>query len=373
MRAVSPTVPSTVVRSLTRRLLLAGIAGAALPRLAGAANDGVHPRPLRFPADFGSHPDTRTEWWYVTGELQAGDAVFGFQVTFFRSATGIVGDHPSRFTARQIVFAHAAVSDVAGKHLRHDQRIAREGFGVAQARQGGTDVRLRDWHMARSGTVEASRYEVAARSEAGGFALALSLDASRIVLQGNAGYSVKGRKAGEASHYYSRPQMAVSGTLTLDGKERPVTGRAWLDHEWSDAYMDSEATGWDWIGINLDKGESLMAFRMRRADGTTLYAGGSWTDAQGHTRNFAPDEVRFTPGRVWTSPRSRGKYPVAWNLDIPNGRYTIKALIDDQEMDSRGSTGAYYWEGLSELADAKGQRVGRGYLEMTGYADPIRL
>jgi len=373
LRLMASPMTSHSPPSLTRRLLIAGLAGVALPRLAGAVNDGVHQRALRFPADFGSHPDTRTEWWYVTGELHAGDAVFGFQVTFFRSSTGIGGDHPSRFTAREILFAHAAVSDIAGGHLRHDQRIAREGFGVAQAKLDDTEVRLRDWHIARSGSVNASRYDITARSEPGGFALALSMDASRIVLQGNAGYSVKGRKPGEASHYYSRPQMEVGGTLTLDGKERSVTGRAWLDHEWSNAYMDSEAAGWDWIGINLDKGESLMAFRMRRSDGTALYAGGSWTDAQGHTRNFTPDEVRFTPGRAWTSPRSRGKYPMEWTIEIPNGRYTVKALMDDQEMDSRGSTGAYYWEGLSELADAAGQRVGRGYLEMTGYAEPIKL
>lgn len=358
---------------LHRRLLLAAAAGMAVPRLAWPANQGVHPRALRFPADFGSHPDTRTEWWYVTGELAAGDKTFGFQVTFFRSATGLAGDHPSRFAARQILFAHAAVSDIGAGHLRHDQRIAREGFGVAQAKEGDTAVRLRDWHMARTGSVEASRYEIAARSEAGGFALDLSMNAPRLVLQGDAGYSVKGRKPGEASHYYSRPQLEVTGTLTLDGKPASVTGRAWLDHEWSDAYMDAEAVGWDWIGINLDKGEALMAFRMRRADGVPLYAGGSWTDAQGRTRNFAPGDVRFTPGRVWTSPRSRGKYPMEWTIAIPNGRYTVKSLLDDQEMDSRGSTGAYYWEGLSELSDGAGHRVGRGYLEMTGYVEALKL
>lgn len=361
---------------LTRRTLIATAACAvAHPLACIAANDqGVRPRPLKFPADFGSHPDTRTEWWYVTGQLTSGKDIYGFQVTFFRSNTGLAGDHPSRFAARQILFAHAAVTDLNAKHLRHDQRIAREGFGIASAKEIDTAVKLRDWRMLRQGKVDASRYEIAVRSETSSFALNLALLAPpRIVLQGNAGYSIKGRKPGEASYYYSWPQLAVDGTLTLDGKTMAVKGRAWLDHEWSNVYMDSEATGWDWFGMNFDTGEALMAFRMRRADGLALYAGGSWTDKQGTTRHFGPGEVQLAPGRLWTSPRSRGRYPMEWTISIPNAQYTIKSLLDDQEMDSRASTGAYYWEGLSEILNSVGQPVGRGYLEMTGYAAPMRI
>ena len=51
----------------------------------------------------------------------------------------------------------------------------------------------------------------------------------------------------------------------------------------------------------------------------------------------------------------------------------MRALLDAQELDSDGSTGAIYWEGLSNLLDGAGQPVGRGYLEMTGYAGALRL
>ena len=47
--------------------------------------------------------------------------------------------------------------------------------------------------------------------------------------------------------------------------------------------------------------------------------------------------------------------------------------MDDQELDSRRSTGAIYWEGLADLIDSNGKSAGRGYLEMTGYAAPLRL
>lgn len=44
-------------------------------------------------------------------------------------------------------------------------------------------------------------------------------------------------------------------------------------------------------------------------------------------------------------------------------------LMEDQELDSRLTTGAVYWEGASTLLEA-GRPVGRGYLEMTGYQSP---
>ena len=57
----------------------------------------------------------------------------------------------------------------------------------------------------------------------------------------------------------------------------------------------------------------------------------------------------------------------------PADFYTVRAVLDNQELDSRQSTGAIYWEGLSELIDSNGKRVGSGYLEMTGYAQALRM
>jgi predicted secreted hydrolase len=360
------------LRRWTRRRWL------AMPLLAlasaPAARADVRPRPLAFPADFGAHPDTRTEWWYVTGSLQAGAQAHGFQVTFFRSRTGVADSHPSRFAARQLVFAHAAVTDMDSRRLRHDQRIARAGFGIADCATGDTAVVLRDWTLRRDGPPERSVYRAQAASEAGGFALDLTMSATQpVLLQGEGGFSRKGPRPGQASHYYSQPQLAVAGTLSLAGRRTTVSGRAWMDHEWSEAYLAPEARGWDWIGMNLDDGSALMAFRIRLADGSALWAGGSFRPPGGAARPFAAGEVVFTPGRRWTSASSRAAYPVEWELATPAGRFVVKALLDNQELDSRGSTGAIYWEGLSELLDDRGRRVGRGYLEMTGYASALKM
>jgi predicted secreted hydrolase len=346
-----------------RALVLALPAGAlAVPALA------VPPAPLQFPRDFGSHPDFRTEWWYLTGSLADGEREFGFQVTFFRTRVDAAQPLQSKFAAKQLVFAHAALTDVAGRKLWHDQRIARAGFGIAYAQPGETDVRLHDWSLQRA----AGTYR--AQVGAGEFALDLRCAATQpVLLQGDQGLSRKGPLASEASYYYSEPQLAVGGSATLQRRRFDVRGRAWLDHEWSEELLAPDAVGWDWIGMNLDDGAALTAFRLRRQDGSALWAGGSFRARGGAVQVFGADEVAFTPQRRWTSAASQASYPVEWSVRTPAGTFAVKAVVDDQELDSRGSTGAIYWEGLADLLDAGGTRVGRGYLEMTGYAGTLRM
>ncbi|MCA0439555.1 MAG: carotenoid 1,2-hydratase [Proteobacteria bacterium] len=364
---------------INRRALLAlGVLAWAGPAAALPA------RTLAFPRDHGSHPDLRTEWWYLTGQARTGPTpgrLWGFQITFFRSRVDATQGLQSAFAARQLLFAHAALTDLQGGRQLHDQRIARAGFGIAQAAEDDTNIHLRDWSLVRQATTApgASRYQI--RAQADGFALELDCTSTQpILLQGDAGLSRKGPDASQASYYYSQPQLAVTGAITLGGRRMTVTdapgpdNRAWLDHECSQALMHPDAVGWDWIGMNLDDGGALTAFQLRRADGSALWAGGSWRQAgASHAQAFGPGAVRFTPLRRWHSASSGTLYPVEWRVDTPAGSFTVRALLDAQELDSRGSTGAIYWEGLSELRDAAGRALGRGYLEMTGYAQPLRL
>ncbi|WP_018905869.1 carotenoid 1,2-hydratase [Variovorax paradoxus] len=356
--------PAAFFHKLSRRsLLLAALAAAP-------AGWALLARTLQFPRDYGSHPDLQTEWWYITGHAKTpAGREFGFQVTFFRSRVDAAEGLRSAFAARNLVFAHAAVTDLEGRVLLHDQRIARAGFGVASASETDTDVRLRDWSLVRR---EDGSYS--ARIPAGEFSLELRFTPTQpVLLQGKAGLSRKGPDEAQASYYYSEPQLRTQGRLALKGQAFDVDGTAWLDHEWSEALMHPEAVGWDWIGMNLDDGSALTAFRLRRRDGSALWAGGSFRMRDGALRVFNNDEVRFDGADTWTSPRTQAKYPTRWRVQTPSGSFEVRALLDDQELDSRGSTGGVYWEGLSDLVDAQGRRVGRGYLEMTGYAAPLRL
>ncbi len=328
----------------------------------------VAPRALRFPRDHGSHPEFRTEWWYVTGWVaDAAGRDFGVQVTFFRNRPGVAETSRSAFAPRQLVFAHAALADPRHGRLYHDQRAARAGLGLAGADEASTRAVIDDWSLAQvDGRYMAT---IAARA----FALDLAFAPTQpILLHGDAGYSRKGRAPEQASHYYSQPQLAVTGTVSVGGTRFAVTGTAWLDHEWSSTVMAPEATGWDWTGINLADGGALMAFQMRDRSGGRLWAGGTLRGADGSLRTLAPDEVRFTATRTWRSPRTGVVYPVEMAVGAGDIALTLAPLMEDQELDSRASTGTLYWEGAVR-ANAAGREVGRGYLELTGYGAPLRL
>jgi predicted secreted hydrolase len=334
--------------------------------------------PLRFPHDFGAHPAYRTEWWYITGHVQAPDAKqpLGFQITFFRSRVDTAAHSTSRFATKQLVFAHVALSDIGQGKLLHDQRMAREGFGLIDAAEGDAHIKLRDWTLQRSGPATQSVYQshVAARD----FTLDLRFTQTQPVLrQGDAGFSRKAPGTHYASHYYTQPQLQVQGRIQYPQASKQQTldvqGRAWLDHEWGENLLAPEAVGWDWVGINLNDGSTLTAFRLRRKDGSALWHGGSLRQPGQTSRTFEDKDVRFTPGRVWTSPATGARYPVEWAIDVPGARYTLRARLDQQELDSRRSTGNVYWEGLSDLVNAQGQIIGAGYLEMTGYASAMSL
>ena len=160
--------------------------------------------------------------------------------------------------------------------------------------------------------------------------------------------------------------------MTLDGRPQAVTGQAWLDHEWSSEYLPEGAQGWDWIGVNLDDGSALMAFRMRGTDGPSLWSAATLRQVDGSAQVLPPDAVAFEPLRHWRSPRTGIVYPVAWRVRIGPRRLTLQPLMDDQELDSARSTGAVYWEGAVRVTEDD-REIGRGYLEMTGYGDKIRV
>jgi predicted secreted hydrolase len=326
-------------------------------------------RPLEFPRDFGSHGQFRTEWWYVTGWLQSPQGPLGFQITFFRSRTPrqLVEGNPSAFTPAQLIIGHAALSDPSLGRLRQEQRVARESLGLAGADERDTRVWMDQWQLVREGDV----YRTRMQGEEFSFELEMRVT-QPVMLNGEQGFSQKSPAPASASYYYSIPHLAVRGSVLRGGARAEVSGEAWLDHEWSSEYLDPAAAGWDWLGLNLDDGGALMAFRIRARDGGVRWAGATLRDAQGWTQIAQSSQVAFTPRRSWQSPRTGITYPVQWNLTIGEQRWLLTPLMDDQENDTRATTGAIYWEG-AVTAQRDGKSLGRGYLELTGYGQPLRL
>lgn len=340
--------------------------------------------PVIFPRDHGAHDAYRTEWWYLTGWLERVDGArrgkpAGVQITFFRTRTHHDPADPSRFAPVQLLFAHAALALPERAVLVHAQRAAREGLGLAQAARNDTEVSIGKWSLVRNAD---DVYQ--ARISDASLAIDLSFRArAQPLLQGDAGFSRKGPRPTQASYYYSRPQLQVRGTIGTDVRRDTVEGVAWLDHEWSSEILDPSAVGWDWAGLNLSDGSALTAFRIRTREGETLWSyarqvepapsrPASGSEASWQRMRADEPSVRFEPLRHWTSPRTGVRYPVAMRVTIDARSLTLEPLFDDQELDTRATTGVVYWEGAVRVLEA-GREIGLGYLELTGYEARVVL
>jgi predicted secreted hydrolase len=338
------------------------------------------PRKFSFPADHGPHPEFRTEWWYVTGNLATpGGQPFGFQWTIFRQALAPrVAERASKWGARDVYLGHFAVSDISGglSGFRSFERLRRGALGLAGATAVPFHVRLDDWVLESvasgdPGPTWPARLKATAGIGDEARAIDLMLDQGMPpVLEGDRGLSKKSASPGNASYYYSLPRMPAKGDIQIGTKRFAVSGLAWLDREWSTSSLAPDQVGWDWFALQLEGGRELMLYRLRNRDGSaSAESRGTLIAPDGTTRKIEWRDLDLAETATWTSPRSGARYPAAWRIRIPRERLdlTVRPLLADQELN-----GAFrYWEGAVAVsgAGAGGAAAGRGYVELTGYTD----
>jgi len=319
------------------------------------------PRPFEFPEDHAAHPGYRNEWWYFTGNLDGPEGrLWGFQFTLFRFELDRAPRPDSAWTADAVWMAHLALSDVEGRVFHHAERFARGALGLA----GATEDRwwLRDWQVERND----DGFALQARTE--NFGLDLRLEPSRpVVLQGDDGYSRKGPQAGNASHYYSITRLEATGSIQLDGQELPVYGLAWLDREWGSSQLADNLSGWDWFSLQLDDGRDIMVYRLRTEHGeASRFSAGKVVYPDGESRTLGPGDFTATPGRDWTDAEGN-RWPIDWTVYIPSEELSLEVNARFDHQLWRGAVS--YWEGAVAVGDAEtGEQLGRGYLELSGYA-----
>ncbi len=341
--------------------------------LAGADTAGyaraLEPRVFAFPGDHGPHPDFRTEWWYVTGNLDASDGRrFGFQFTIFRSALSPAPPRlDSDWATNQAFMGHFTLTDVQAGRFQAFERFARGAGGLAGAvgPEGPRPFRVwvEDWVL--EGDPGSDGVPMSMQAAGGDVALQLRMDASKpMVLQGDRGLSQKGPEPGNASYYYAYTRLPAEGTVVVGRDTVAVSGLAWMDREWSTSALSEGQEGWDWFSIQLDDGWELMVYQLRQADGTPHpLSDGVLIDPSG-------EKVEAT-GR-WRSPVDGASYPSGWRIRVPDREVdlTVDPVLEDQEL----NLAFRYWEGA---VDVRGTGVGgadvrgRGYVELTGYAGEV--
>lgn len=337
-----------------------------------ARADGVIP--FDFPTDYGAHPDFKTEWWYFTGNLFAGNGRrFGYELTLFRSALAppdSLDDTETGWTTRQLYMGHFSLADPETGTFHAYERFSRGAAGLAGAESPPFRIWLNDWNMA---SVYPSRpdelFPLRLQAEEEGVAIDLTLNAVKpLVLQGDQGWDPKGAGSGNASYYYSFTRMETSGTVTIPDGAFSVTGQSWKDHEWSTSALGPDEIGWDWFALQLDDGREIMYYQLRREDGTiSPFTGGTLVEADGSKRHLTAEDVDLMVLDRWTSNVSGAEYPVSWDLQIPKEDLllSVSAVMPNQEL----NVSVRYWEGAVDISGTSDDSPvsGVGYVELTGY------
>jgi len=336
----------------------------------------VDPRTFTFPADHGSHPEYRNEWWYVTGNLDGEQgARFGFELTIFRfSLTPPNSEAPedvSAWRSNQVFIGHFALTDAAAGKFYVAERYSRGALGLAGATAQPFRVWLDDWSIAAARPDGEAVWRVQASDQ--DIALNLTLEPRKPpVLNGADGLSQKAAAAGNASYYYSITRLQSQGSIRIGERVFEVNGLSWLDREWGSSALSADQEGWDWFALQLADGSDLMFYNLRRNDGAQdVHSAGTLTLADGTAISLSHDDFMIEVLDTWQSPYG-GRYPSVWQIAVAQYGLNIRVepVLDAQEL----ATVVRYWEGA---VDVRGERngtpiSGRGYVELTGYADADR-
>lgn len=333
---------------------------------------------FQFPRDHASHPAFKTEWWYYTGHLNTETgARYGYELTFFRVGTKTdeepATENTGPWSTDNLYAAHFALSDESKKAFHYSEKLNRPAVGVA----GSLTDHYYVWNELWLAEQLSDRMILRAGDEKHEIHLMLTPQKAPVV-HGRNGVSQKASCVGCGSHYYSMTRLLTEGILLVDGKPMPVRGLSWMDHEFGSNQLGKHQTGWDWFSVQLDDGTDLMLYLLREEDGgIDPNSSGTVVDAQGNTRHLGLKDFSVkNSGRTWTSPKTKGTYPMGWTVTVPSEglSLTVEPAFDAQELSTGASTGVAYWEGSSQVSGTRrGQSVqGQAYVELTGYAEAFK-
>ncbi len=335
----------------------------------------IGPWTWQFPRDHGAHPPFRTEWWYFTGNLQAAQQrKFGYQLTIFRQGLQFTpAQAQSKWAVRDFYFGHFTISDLAKDQFHVAERVSRGALGEAKAATDRMDVVLGPWSIEQGA---GETYHLLANEAE------MAIDFQEhplkpLVLEGVGGLSRKADGVGDASYYYSYPQLATDGKLRIGAETYTVSGLSWFDHEFSTSLLGKDQVGWDWFCLQLDNHEEIMLYAMRDKSGAMdPVSEGTWVKADGTSERLVPGTFSIEKTGTWKSSKSGAVYPSGWHVTVPGHQadLTISPAMPDQELHLTKMGTLDYWEGACTATGTVGQLPvkGVGYTELTGYAGALQ-
>ncbi|CAH1904192.1 Carotenoid 1,2-hydratase [Candidatus Nitrotoga sp. HW29] len=305
--------------------------------------------PVTLPADDAFLPTEQVQWWYWTGHLETEDGQrFGFEVVFFSFDV-------SWFMRDQLV--QAAITDVNGNRFQFNEFVE---FHLPNKTPNGFNLSV---DADKSVTAVGGNGTDHLHSAIGDYVLDIDLQSTKppaLHYGGDAHPYV----FGGYTYYYSRTNMATTGTLSIKGKTHKVTGTSWFDRQYGELFQAINK-GWQWFAIELADNRQIMLFNFNGEE-ATVEKSGSITDAQGRTTTLAGHQFDVTILDHWTSPITGCTYPAGWTVTIGSEIFTVQPVVPDQELRGNHSfwVGPVYWEGACNISGAVS---GQAYVELNGY------
>ena len=335
--------------------------------------DGTELDAVELPRDLYAHRNAQTEWWYYTGhgETAAGKR-FGFELVFFKRRTDLdkFSLVPLRLLGNPIYFAHFAITDCDDKKFRYAHRKSSNGWFdfPASASEDHFHLRLGDWSLRESHETQILRATIGSD-----VVFEANLKPTKpAILNGKSKDGVSFKDEGEASRYFSYTRMEMEGDIVWNGETEHFTGSAWMDREFGTWTPTENQKGWDWFSVQLDDETELMCYQLRNSTGgVSAFSSGNFVAQDGEFTPLASEDFTIEPTGYWKSPNTKATYPSGWKLKIPKFEIDliVTPIMENQELDTRGTTMIVYWEGACEVVGkVKDKDVkGRAYVELVGY------
>ena len=302
-----------------------------------------------FPRDHGDHPKFRTEWWYITANVEDTKGnPFGIQWTLFRSALSPEESNDG-WESNQMWMGHSAVTTSTFHFF--SEKFARGGVGQAGVNISPFKAWIDDWSFTgdwKDGSLKAS---------GDFFSYDLTFSSRKpIVLHGRNGVSQKSFE-GTKSYYYSQPFFKIKGTVEINGKTHEVSGNAWADREWSSQIISDSQIGWNWLGLHLDDESKIMIFEVK-GDNTGSFFSGTRIYPDGSSKALKAEDFTLRP--INSSDFGNKNVQLHWEIIVPSEKIAI--IISPINPNAYMETSIPYWEGPVIF---QGSHSGTGYLEIT--------
>ncbi len=290
-----------------------------------------------FDREWGIHKNNR-EWWYATGIVHDEEGnMYSYQYTLLHLAFGI-------FVPKVAMVAltdykekrHYYLQTLAGKKAKvyvDENEASVSGVASAKKNSGGINIKL--WHKDFTLDVDCAYGKGPVWHCDNGF-LQMGIDDAKAT-----------------TLYYSWTNMPTTGTLTLNGVQKKITGKTWFDKQGGTYNMANMSCHWEWFSLRFFDDEEVMLFtfphnEIPEFDGTFIGKDGAYHRLNNYT--IESTSVTEFNGLKWSS---------GWKLHMneKDQDYIIEPLQE-------GHMNFAYFEELCAIKKLDGEIVGYAFAEL---------